>query len=106
MNACVHSVMYGYYFLMAMKMKPKKFNAIWITVGQLAQMVIGTTVSVLSLYFYMTDESCANKQGSLIASFFMYGSYLYLFSAFFYERYIKGNKNAKFAGEQVAKKYL
>jgi len=106
MNACVHSVMYGYYFLMAMKMKPKKFNAIWITVCQLLQMVMGTTVSVMSLYFFMTDETCANKKGSLIASFFMYGSYLYLFSAFFYERYFKGNKNAKFAGEQVAKKYL
>jgi len=83
MNACVHSIMYGYYFLMTMKMKPKFFNAIWITVCQIAQMVIGTTVSTLSLYFYMTDENCANEKESLIASFFMYGSYLYLFSAFF-----------------------
>lgn len=106
MNACVHSVMYGYYFLMAIKMKPKWFNAIWITVFQLAQMIIGTSLSILSVYYYMTDDDCANKKGSLIASFFMYGSYLYLFAAFFYERYFKGNKNATFAGEKVAKKYL
>lgn len=106
MNALVHSIMYGYYFLMTMKMKPKFFNAIWITVCQIAQMIIGTTVSALSLYYYVTDETCANQKESLIASFFMYGSYLYLFSTFFYQRYFKGNKNAKFAGEQVAKKYL
>lgn len=106
MNATVHSIMYFYYFLMAVKMKPKWFNAIWLTVGQIVQMVVGTTMSVLSMYFYMTDEDCTLKKGSLIASFFLYGSYLYLFCAFFYDRYFKGNKNAKFAGEKVDKKYL
>lgn len=106
MNACIHSIMYFYYFLMAIKMKPKWFNAIWLTVGQIVQMVVGTTMSLLSMYFYLTDENCSLKQGSLIASFFLYGSYLYLFSAFFYNRYVRGNKNAKFAGEQVTKKYL
>jgi len=105
-NACVHSIMYFYYFLMAIKKKPKWFNAIWLTVGQIVQMVVGTTMSVLSMYFYMTDESCSLKKGSLISSIFLYGSYLYLFSSFFYDRYFKGNKNAKFAGEQVNKKYL
>jgi len=69
-------------------------------------MVIGTAMSMLSMYYFVTDEDCPNKKGSMIASFFLYGSYLYLFAAFFYERYFKGNKNATFAGEQVAKKYL
>jgi hypothetical protein len=106
MNATIHSIMYFYYFLMAIKKKPKWFNAIWLTVGQIVQMVVGTTTSLLSMYFYMTDNTCSIKKGSLIASVFLYGSYLYLFSAFFYSRYFKGNKNAKFAGEQVDKKYL
>lgn len=106
MNACIHSIMYFYYFLMAVKMKPKWFNAIWLTVGQIVQMVVGTTMSLLSMYFYVTDEQCSLKKGSLIASFFLYGSYLYLFSAFFFNRYFRGNKNAKFAGEKVDKKYL
>lgn len=105
-NACIHSIMYFYYFLMAIKMKPKWFNAIWLTVGQIVQMVVGTTMSLMSMYYYMTDDSCSLKKGSLVASFFLYGSYLYLFSAFFIERYFKGNKNATFAGEKVDKKYL
>lgn len=105
-NAAVHSVMYGYYFLMAVKMKPKWFNAIWITVFQIAQMVIGVTVSLASYYYYMTDETCGVSKGTLISAFFMYGSYLYLFAEFFYNRYVKGNKNATFAGEKVNKKYM
>jgi len=31
MNYCVHAVMYGYYFLMAIKMRPKWFNPIVVT---------------------------------------------------------------------------
>jgi len=102
-NASVHTVMYFYYYLMAIKRKPKWFNAIWITVFQLSQMVIGVTISLMSGYFFMTDEACAILPGTLIASFFMYGSYLYLFAEFFFNRYIKGNKNATFAGEKVNK---
>jgi len=105
-NAMVHSIMYAYYFLMAMKMKPKWFNAIWITVGQIVQMVMGVSISLISFYYYMNDSSCQLKSGTLIAAFFMYGSYLYLFGAFFYDRYVKGNKGAKFAGETVNKKYM
>lgn len=105
-NAMVHSVMYGYYFLMAIKMKPKWMNAIWITVAQILQMVIGVTVSLFSFYYYIYDDQCQLHSGTLIASFFMYGSYLYLFASFFYNRYVRGNKNAKFAGETVNKKYV
>jgi len=105
-NAMVHSVMYGYYFLMAVKMKPKWFNAIWITVAQILQMVIGVTVSIVSFYYYKYDDECDLQPGTLVAAFFMYGSYLYLFAAFFFNRYVRGNKNAKFAGESVNKKYM
>lgn len=105
-NAMVHSVMYGYYFLMAVKMKPKWMNAIWITVAQIIQMVIGVSVSLVSFYYYKFDEGCDLQPGTLIAAFFMYGSYLYLFAAFFFNRYVRGNKNAKFAGESVNKKYM
>ena len=60
-------------------------------------------MSLMSMYYYMTDDSCSLKKGSLVALFFLYGLYLYLFFAFFIERYFKGNKNATFAGEKVDK---
>lgn len=93
-NAFVHTVMYFYYFLMAIKMKPKWFNAIWITVFQLVQMVIGVSVSLLSFYYYMTDETCAVSQNTIISAALMYGSYLYLFAAFFVKRYLSKSKKA------------
>jgi len=96
MNACVHSVMYFYYFLMAVNMKPKWFNAIWITVFQLAQMVVGVFVSLTSLYFYQTDSTCFVTSNLLWAAFVIYGSYLYLFAAFFMRRYLtKADKKSE-----------
>lgn len=103
-NAAVHAVMYFYYFLMAVNMKPKWMNAIWITVAQLLQMVMGVYVSLASFYYYMTDERCTVSVVVLWSAFFMYGSYLYLFGAFFYGRYVKRNKNTSFAGMSMNKK--
>lgn len=62
LNACIHSIMYFYYFLMAVKLKPKWFNAIWLTTAQTVQMVVGTSFSVMSIYYYMVDESCIIKR--------------------------------------------
>jgi len=87
-NACVHSAMYFYYFLMAVDMKPKWFNPLWITVFQLSQMVVGVCVSLASFYFYKTDQNCFVTSKLLWAAFLIYGSYLYLFAAFFVRRYL------------------
>jgi len=92
-NAAVHTIMYCYYFLMAIKMKPKWMNAMWITVAQLAQMVVGVSVSLTSFYYYMTDESCAVTKNTIISASLMYGSYLYLFASFFVKRYLKSKKD-------------
>eukprot|EP00956_Cyclotella_meneghiniana_P004148 scaffold5102_cov76-Cyclotella_meneghiniana.AAC.2 len=52
MNYSVHAVMYGYYFLMAIKMKPKWFNPIIVTFLQLSQMFIGVGVTIVAFYYY------------------------------------------------------
>lgn len=87
-NACVHSIMYFYYFLMAIKMKPKWFNPICITIFQIAQMIMGVFVSVASLYYHLTEKSCVVTSKTMWAAFLMYLSYLLLFGSFFYKRYI------------------
>lgn len=97
MNYAVHAIMYFYYFLMAVKRKPKWFNSMYITVSQISQMVVGVAVTLLSFIIPKTyGESCSVKKENNIAAFIMYGSYLMLFLQFFFKRYSsKPEKKAK-----------
>lgn len=89
MNYSVHAIMYGYYFLMAIKMKPKWLNAMFITTAQISQMVVGVAVTVMAFYYFKTEEKCQIQKENNIAAFLMYGSYLFLFGQFFIGRYFK-----------------
>ena len=89
MNYSVHAVMYGYYFLMAVRMKPKWLPPAVITVAQISQMVVGTSLCVMSFFLLQKEESsCAVKKENVIAGALMYGSYLYLFAEFAVKRFI------------------
>lgn len=93
MNYFVHAVMYGYYFLMAVKMKPAWLNPMIITSLQILQMIVGVVVTIMSLHYYRTESECELKLGNNMAGFLMYGSYLYLFLDFFFARYrVKATK--------------
>lgn len=88
MNYGVHAIMYFYYFLMAVKCKPKWFNSIWITVSQISQMVVGVTITVLGFVLAPKyDKECSLSKENNIAALIMYGSYLMLFLEFFFQRY-------------------
>jgi hypothetical protein len=102
MNYCVHAVMYGYYFLMAVKLRPKWFNPIFVTVLQLSQMFIGVGVTIVAFYYYNNPtggKTCHIRKENNVAAFIMYGSYFYLFAQFFVGRYyavkVKGEKKKK-----------
>jgi CBS domain containing-hemolysin-like protein len=89
MNYAVHAIMYFYYFLMAVKVKPKWFNSMWITVSQISQMVVGVAVTVLGFILGPKfEKECALKSENNIATLIMYGSYLLLFLQFFVSRYL------------------
>jgi len=90
MNYSVHAVMYGYYFLMAVKMRPKWFNPIVVTFMQLSQMFVGMGVTVIAYYYYTNPAEgkiCHIRKENNVAAFIMYGSYFYLFAQFFFTRY-------------------
>jgi elongation of very long chain fatty acids protein 6 len=90
MNYAVHAIMYGYYFLMAIKMKPRWLNAMFITTAQISQMVVGVAVTLIGFHFYNKEkESCHIQKENNIAAFLMYGSYLFLFMQFFIARYFR-----------------
>ena len=98
MNYAVHAIMYFYYFLMAVHLKPKWLNAKWITIAQIAQMVGGVSVTVFGSYLLFVEkpEGCfMTVQYHLVPNFIMYGGYLYLFVLFFLGRYQVGVQRAK-----------
>jgi hypothetical protein len=88
MNYSVHAVMYFYYFLMAIRRKPKWLNPMVVTVSQISQMVVGVAVTLAAFYYYRTDATCNVTAENNTAAFVMYGSYLFLFLQFFVGRYI------------------
>jgi len=93
MNYAVHAIMYFYYFLMAIKCKPKWFNSIYITVAQISQMVVGVIVTIMGVIIPpIYGKDCFLKKENNIAGMIMYGSYLLLFLQFFFKRYASVKK--------------
>lgn len=91
MNYAAHALMYGYYFLMAIKMKPKWLKGFYITTAQITQMIGGVIVTIMSFYYYNKHNgdrsTCFIQKQNNAAAFLMYGSYLFLFCQFFVMKY-------------------
>jgi len=88
MNYSVHAIMYGYYCLMALRMKPKWLPPVIITIAQIMQMVVGVAIQLASSYKYLTGQSCAVNGQNIFWGGAMYASYLFLFCKFAVERYM------------------
>ena len=95
MNYTVHSVMYSYYALRAMRIRMPRFISIIVTLMQLAQMVVGVSVCVYSYYIKTSGQSCNQSYNNLTCAFLMYVSYFLLFGHFFYNAYLN-KKSVKF----------
>jgi elongation of very long chain fatty acids protein 6 len=103
MNYAVHSIMYFYYFLMAAKIKPKFFQAVYITVAQISQMVVGVIVTMYGCYLLWVkkvtmEQNCWLTPDNNFAALLMYGSYLFLFLQFFWQRYDTNAKKGSRSG--------
>mmetsp|Transcript_18300 Transcript_18300/g.26277 ORF Transcript_18300/g.26277 Transcript_18300/m.26277 type:complete len:103 (+) Transcript_18300:692-1000(+) len=101
MNYSVHASMYFYYFLMAMRWRPKWFNPMIITTFQISQMVVGVAVTLIGFYYYQKDPTCKIERENNTAAFVMYGSYLFLFLQFFVGRYVKAKAKAAEKAKKV-----
>lgn len=89
MNYVVHSIMYTYYAFRALRFKFPRFVNIIITSLQIAQMVLGVVFNVYAYKVLNEGRHCAATYSGLRFGFVMYLSYLFLFSQFFYNVYIK-----------------
>ena len=94
MNYAVHSVMYSYYAMRALKYRAPKWVRMGITIFQLSQMVVGVTIGVYVYKLKQANIPCGVSDNSFKHSFIMYLSYLFLFAKFFYDAYISPPKQA------------
>ncbi|XP_033738687.1 elongation of very long chain fatty acids protein 6-like [Pecten maximus] len=88
MNYAVHSIMYTYYALRAMKFQVPKFISIVITLLQLSQMITGFTVTYLTYQLNQRGIKCSQTEQPIKYGMIMYGTYFILFAHFFYTNYI------------------
>ncbi|KOX68696.1 Elongation of very long chain fatty acids protein 6 [Melipona quadrifasciata] len=96
-NAFIHSCMYCYYALRAMRYNPPKWIAMTLTTLQIAQMILGIIITV-SIYYYVqiAQLQCNVTLSNLKISALMYISYLVLFVNYFKQTYLSdriGKKN-------------
>jgi elongation of very long chain fatty acids protein 6 len=94
MNFIVHSIMYGYYALRALKFNISRHVSKLITTLQLIQMIIGCIVNYKAWLIKSQNGKCAISNENIKYSFIMYFTYFVLFFQFFINAYIKSPKKS------------
>merc|ERR1712060_248532 len=105
MNYSVHSVMYGYFALMTTQYR--KYitpYAIFITLAQLAQMLVGMFVTIKAVMYQDEGLECHVNKTNSILGLTMYFSYFLLFFKLFIENYVTQTRKQKPADGLPAKK--
>ncbi|XP_076361904.1 very long chain fatty acid elongase 6-like isoform X2 [Tachypleus tridentatus] len=97
MNYIVHSVMYSYFVLRALRFNVPRYVAMVITTSQILQMILGAYVSYLGYQVKQEGEFCQISEDTAKIAILMYLSYFVLFARLFYNAYIqpKGGKLQK-----------
>jgi len=103
MNYAVHSVMYSYYALKALRFRVPRGFAMVITSLQLVQMVMGTVVNVWAYQSKQGRGECSVSYDNIKVSLLMYISYFVLFAQFFCRAYLYKSSGGK-GGRTVAGK--
>uniref|UniRef100_T1J202 Elongation of very long chain fatty acids protein n=1 Tax=Strigamia maritima TaxID=126957 RepID=T1J202_STRMM len=86
MNLMVHSAMYSYFALTAMKFKIPRFVAMMITTAQLLQMIGGLYVNWRTYGAIVGGRHCDTAMRNIQISMMMYASYWLLFAVLFYDK--------------------
>ncbi|KAM9513967.1 very long chain fatty acid elongase 6 [Salvelinus alpinus] len=102
MNYLVHSVMYSYYALRAAGFKVSRNFAMFITLTQITQMLVGCVVNYLVYSWMQQGQECPSHVQNIVWSSLMYLSYFVLFCQFFHEAYIDKTKKAAAAKAEAA----
>merc|ERR1719215_391030 len=88
MNYSVHSVMYGYFAVTATKYRKRVVPyAIYITLMQLVQMLVGMFVTIKAVMYQAEGEECHVNKTNSVLGLAMYASYFVLFFKLFVDNY-------------------
>merc|ERR1712054_658200 len=88
MNYSVHSVMYGYFAIMSTKYRKYVTPyAIFITLAQLAQMLVGMFVTIKAVMYQNAGLECHVNKTNSVLGLSMYASYFLLFFKLFVDNY-------------------
>ncbi|OWF47968.1 Elongation of very long chain fatty acids protein 6 [Mizuhopecten yessoensis] len=90
MNFTVHSIMYNYYALRAMKFHVPRFISMLITSLQLSQMICGFVLTCMAFQLNLKGVKCGDSYQQIMYGMMMYVSYFVLFANFFYKNYLAG----------------
>jgi len=108
MNYSVHSVMYGYFALMSTPYR--KYitpYAIFITLAQLLQMLVGMFVTIKAVLYQDAGHECHVNKTNSVLGLTMYFSYFVLFFKLFVDNYVtRTRKRAPAEGLPPKKKTL
>jgi elongation of very long chain fatty acids protein 6 len=102
MNYGVHSLMYSYYALKALRIRVPKVVALCVTTSQLSQMVVGIAVVLFSFKVKTAGRECSISDMNVRVSFLMYSSYFLLFSNFFYRTYVQSGDKRSVVTKNIA----
>jgi len=95
MNFAVHALMYTYYTLRALKVQLPGGCAMFVTVCQTTQMLVGVAIQLSSLILLQQGRRCDTSNRDIACAFCIYGSYMLLFLHFFYGKYCKESRTNK-----------
>lgn len=96
MNYSVHSLMYGYFAVMGTQYrKAVSRYAIYITLLQLVQMLVGMFVTIKAVLYQAAGDECHVNKTNSILGLSMYASYFLLFFKLFVDNYYLKSKSGK-----------
>lgn len=77
--------MYSYYALTSAKIRVPKIGAMFVTVIQILQMIMGVYIGITVYGIKSAGQPCQQTWENLYFSFLIYFSYFLLFCNFFYQ---------------------
>lgn len=89
MNYGVHSCMYTYYFFKSARIRFPIIVSQSVTALQLVQFVVGLLCIVVRWWYRRNGYDCKSTDSIVLPGFMLYGSYVVLFTYFFYNRYMR-----------------
>ncbi|KAF8371677.1 hypothetical protein PRIPAC_78106 [Pristionchus pacificus] len=94
-NAIIHAMMYSYYFLTSLNIRPPLIVSKFITLAEISHFFFIVYMLVhLTMLVYVYQEPCQFDSTCLALTWMMDLSYLYLFIEFYMKKYHKKPKNS------------